>query len=182
MQTQTTAHLIVTRRDAIRLWLAQRDPVLLFAALVLPLIALLIIGAVLRQRPAQTMAEQPTPALPIMIIQTARAEPPPTAVPTATPDANVYAELERLRQRVDELEARPAPQPEVVYVQQPAPAYHVASQDVEEPPADMSEYRGVVAADPALAAHQAAEAADCDARGDTGSYCQLVRESIQGGR
>lgn len=193
MQTQTTAHLRLPFRDRARAWLAQRDPLLIVAAAALPLIGLLLVGALWRaQRPTPIApAIQPTALPAIMIIATARAESYPTAVPTATPDGQVYAELERLRQRVAELESRPAPQPEVVYVQQPAPApeqhYTTASQGAAwTPPArleqwttdDMTAYRQVVAGDPNLAAHQAAEAASCDRDHDNGTYCQLVRQSI----
>lgn len=77
----TTTRLRLPLRDRARAWLAQRDPLILIAAAVLPLVALLLIGAVWRaQRPAQTATVQPTLA-PIMIIATARAVELPTAVP-----------------------------------------------------------------------------------------------------
>lgn len=112
----TTTNLNKTLRAR---WYDVSPPV----AAVVVVFALLLIGLLVgRIQSMPSVVLQPTPALPIIIIASPRMEPPrPTPAPP-TPDQAVYAELAALRARVAELEAQQAvqPQPEVVYVQQPA--------------------------------------------------------------
>jgi hypothetical protein len=91
MTTRTTFHLNISRPALalarIRAWLAQRDPILLVAPIIVSTLLGLILGVQLWRivRPVQTTAAQPTALAPIMIIATARAEQLPTAAPTAPP-------------------------------------------------------------------------------------------------
>lgn len=186
MTTRTTFHLSISRPALAlaraRAWLAARDPLILIAATLLPLVALLLAGAVWRaQRPAQTPAALETLA-PIMIIATARAEAYPTAVPP-TPDPAVAAELAALRARVAELEAREArdaaPQPQVVYVSAPAPA----PAEPQYTTASEPQPSGIVISDAereiALVDHQAQQAASCAAgRIANADYCAQVAQWI----
>ena len=78
---------------------------------------------------AGRIATTPAPEMPkpIIVYATAPASIYPTAVPVQpTPDQQVYAELDQLRQRLAELEAQQeaAPDPQVIYqtVYGPAPA------------------------------------------------------------
>lgn len=77
----TTTRLHLTWRDQARAWLIQRDPLALFALAILPIIGLLIALSAWRGATAPAVAAQPTPPLPIIIVATALAEMPPTAVP-----------------------------------------------------------------------------------------------------
>lgn len=117
-------------------WLAQRDPLALFAACVaVPIVCIAIVRALILSLPAAPLAAaEPTPALTILI-----ATPTPalhvasTAVPTPDP---LRSELENLRARVAELEAAPTPPP-IVVVELAAPTLEppAAPPAAEEPPA-----------------------------------------------
>jgi hypothetical protein len=110
------------------------------AILTFALVAIVALVGRIRSEAPPAMAV-PTPALaqqPLIVIQKEVAP-----APQPTPDPALYAELAALRARVAELEARPAPQPEVVYVEAapvyveaPAPAYAPGQpyQVANEPP------------------------------------------------
>lgn len=84
--SQTTTRLRLVWRHRLRAWLAQRDPLVVIAAVCLPIIALLIAGAAIRaQLSAPAVALAPTPPLPIILIATVRAVALPT--PLAQPAA-----------------------------------------------------------------------------------------------
>lgn len=79
----TTTRLRLRLRDRLTVYLAARDPLVVIASIVLPLIALLVIGAQLSRTilPPTVVATQPTPPLPIIIYATA----PAIVVPTPAP-------------------------------------------------------------------------------------------------
>jgi hypothetical protein len=137
-QTKTTVHLRLPRAPR---WYDLSVPVCAGVCIFVLLLIALIAG---RIQNAPNVQAQPTPALPVIVI---RREPAPPArvqqVAQPTPDPAVYAELAALRARVAELEAHPAPQPEVVYqpvyVEQPALAVPTPTEQsyqvVNDPPA-----------------------------------------------
>lgn len=137
----TTTRLGLRARDRLRVWLSQRDPIALIAAVLLPLIAA---GAVARQLViARPIVATPTRA-PIVIFAT-RAPAPPTATPALpTPDPQIQQELAALRERVAELEAlaAAAPPPQIVYqvVSQPAVEQSPAAPE-ESAPTPAPEYQ-----------------------------------------
>lgn len=140
---RTTFHLSITRYQLllgyVRAWLAQRDPLAIGSLSIVGLIMVLALGragvlALLGAYPVMpAAAAAPAPALYILI-----ATPTPalsrTSTPVPTPDA-LRSDVEALRQRVAELEAIPAAEPQVVYVAQPAAVVDRPQADPPQPTA-----------------------------------------------